>query len=113
MAKKSKPKAKAKSKATAKRSSSLVANATALQLVNDKQHSTPHDKFAKSAFKNKAIAIDFFAHHLAGEGFSRQVLESFNLSNTEYLQNFKRKIIDDVVYHGEISGQHYSILLEH
>ncbi|MEW9889728.1 MAG: Rpn family recombination-promoting nuclease/putative transposase [Candidatus Symbiodolus clandestinus] len=82
--------------------------------ANDERgHHQPHDKFIKCAFKNKEIAVDFFAAHLADMDFSRQVLEGFSLSNNEHQRLYIPKLVDDIVYRGKFEERDCYILVEH
>lgn len=74
---------------------------------------TPHDKFAKCALKNRAIAIDFLAAHWSEIGLGKQELSTIALTNNEHQAPNKSKRQSDVVYRGRIDSQDYVWPIEH
>ena len=83
-------------------------------LLNPPDSYQPHDKLAKCAFLNKAIADDFFDAHLEFyENLSKEERASFLPGNNEYQKAYQDKGLSDVIYRGAIGGQVYYIDIEH
>jgi predicted transposase/invertase (TIGR01784 family) len=102
-----------KGKASVSRDKVLIAAST-MKAANDKLAAHhPQDKLIKCAFKNKAIAVDFFAVHLAGKGLGKQVLDNFKLSNNAHHLALKSTLFSDLVYYGKIEEQDYYLTIEH
>jgi predicted transposase/invertase (TIGR01784 family) len=66
---------------------------------------SPHDKFFKRSMANIEVAKDFFKHHLPTEMLARVNLDTLQLKQTSFINDYLGATAADILYSVQIDGR--------